>query len=99
MLNSIHVLKERVSNNQFGYKKIKIIFIDGEINDLNSTMYLHAAKNILRFMYRYPNRMLLRVTQRLQAIWFDSIYCFYSYLNVTENARQILNVSMEKYLQ
>jgi hypothetical protein len=69
------------------------------------TMYLSPSKKHFAIMYSYPNRMPLpvneikRIEQRLQDLSFDTIYGFYSYQNVTENARQILNASIKRYLQ
>jgi hypothetical protein len=68
-------------------------------------MYLSLSKKHFAIMYSYPNRMPLpvneikRIEQRLQDLSFDTIYGFYSYQNVTENARQILDASIKRYLQ
>jgi hypothetical protein len=69
------------------------------------TLYLSPSKKHFAIMYSYPNRIPLpvneikRINLRLQAISFDTIYGFYSYQNVTENARQILDASIQKYLE
>lgn len=68
------------------------------------TMYLSPNKKHLAVMYSYPNRVPLslheitRIKNRLEAIPFDTLYGFYSYQNLTEDVKQILKASMERYL-
>lgn len=69
------------------------------------TMYLSPSKKHFAIMYSYPNRIPLplseirRIKQRLNTISFDVIFGFYSYQNLTENAKKILNNSIERYLE
>jgi hypothetical protein len=68
------------------------------------TMYLSPTKKHFAIMYSYPNRIPLpiseikRIKNRFENISFDSIYGFYSYQNLTENAKEILKKSLERYL-
>jgi hypothetical protein len=68
------------------------------------TLYLSPTKKHFAIMYSYPNRIPLplseiqRIKRRFNNIKFDSIYGFYSYQNLTENAREILEKSLERYL-
>jgi glyoxylase-like metal-dependent hydrolase (beta-lactamase superfamily II) len=67
------------------------------------TMYLSPSMKHFAFMYSYPNRIPLpiseikRIEQRLNALRFDSIYGFYGYQNVIENAKSILKTSFGRY--
>jgi hypothetical protein len=69
------------------------------------TVYLSPSKKHFAIMYSYPNRIPLpiseiqRIKRRFDNISFDSIYGFYSYQNLTENAREILKKSLERYLK
>ena len=68
------------------------------------TLYLSPSKRHLAVMYSYPNRIPLpasevkRVKQRLEEIPFDALYGFYSYQNLTENVKEILEKSLQRYL-
>jgi len=68
------------------------------------TMYLSPNLQHFAIMYSYPNRMPLpvseikRIKKRLEVLEFDAVYGFYSYQNLTKNVKQILNNSIEKYL-
>ncbi|MEO5983971.1 MAG: MBL fold metallo-hydrolase [Ferruginibacter sp.] len=68
------------------------------------TMYLSPSKKHFAIMYSYPNRIPLpiseikRIKDRLNSIRFDSIFGFYSYQNLTGNAKEILKQSIERYL-
>jgi len=67
------------------------------------TMYLSPSKKHFAVMYSYPNRMPLpiseikRIKERFEALQFDSIYGFYSYQNLTENVKDIVRTSFERY--
>jgi hypothetical protein len=67
-------------------------------------MYLSPSMKHFAFMYSYPNRIplpiseLKRIEVRLNALNFDSIYGFYSYQNVLGNAKTILKASFERYI-
>jgi hypothetical protein len=67
------------------------------------TMYLSPSMKHFAFMYSYPNRIPLpisemkRIELRLNALRFDSIYGFYGYQNVIGNAKSILKTSFERY--
>ncbi len=69
------------------------------------TMYLSPSKKHFAIMYSYPNRIPLplseirRIKERLHNIEFDSIFGFYSFQNLTENARDILDKSIQRYLE
>ena len=69
------------------------------------TMYLSLSKKHFAIMYSYPNRIPLpiseikRIKNRLTEISFDTVYGFYSYQNVSGNAKDILTASFEKYLR
>lgn len=68
------------------------------------TMYLSPSKNHFAIMYSYPNRIPLplseirRIKERLKNIEFDAIFGFYSFQNLTENAKVILDKSIARYL-
>ncbi|MCZ6573035.1 MAG: MBL fold metallo-hydrolase [Planctomycetota bacterium] len=67
------------------------------------TMNLSPSMKHLAIMYSYPNLMPLpvhevaRVGKRLEAIPFDAVYGFYSYQNLTDNARDVLRESLNRY--
>lgn len=69
------------------------------------TMYLSPTKKHFAIMYSYPNRIplpineIIRIKDRFETISFDTVYGFYSYQNLTENAREIFNKSLETYLK
>jgi glyoxylase-like metal-dependent hydrolase (beta-lactamase superfamily II) len=69
------------------------------------TLYLSPSKKHFAVMYSYPNRIPLplhavdRVRKRFEAIPFDAVYGFYSFQNLTQNARDILNESLNRYLE
>jgi len=54
-------------------------------------------------MYSYPNRIPLpkseikRIKDRLNIICFDTVFGFYSYQNLTCNAKEILQSSFKRY--
>lgn len=68
------------------------------------TLYLSPSMKHFAIMHSYPNRIPLptseisRIKKRLGELEFDAMYGFYSYQNLTENVRQIVNDSLEKYL-
>ena len=68
------------------------------------TFYLSPSMKHLSVMYSYPNRipLPLREVKRIKALFesisFDTLYGFYSYQNLTEDAQQILHDSLERYL-
>lgn len=67
------------------------------------TMYLAPSKKHFAIMYSYPNQIPLplneikRIKGRLERLKFDAVYGFYSYQNLTENTRQILDRSIYRY--
>jgi len=68
------------------------------------TLAIAPSKKHIAVMYSYPNRIPLplqevaRIKKRLEAIAFDALYGFYSDQNLSENVKEILKVSMERYL-
>jgi glyoxylase-like metal-dependent hydrolase (beta-lactamase superfamily II) len=68
------------------------------------TMVISPSRDHIAIQYSYPNRMPLprreaeRISRRLEAIPFDALYSFYKHLTITENMREILKRSMERYL-
>lgn len=69
------------------------------------TMYLSLSKRHFAVMYSYPNQIPLplhevaRIRKRLEAISFDAVYGFFSYQNLTQNVRDILNESLKRYCE
>ena len=67
------------------------------------TMYLSPNKKHFAIMYSYPNRIPLpkseikRIKDRLNIICFDTVFGFYSYQNLTCNAKEILQSSFKRY--
>ena len=68
-------------------------------------MYLSLSKRHFAVMYSYPNQIPLplhevaRIRKRLEAIPFDAVYGFFSYQNLTQNVRDILNESLKRYCE
>lgn len=68
------------------------------------TFYLSPSLKHFAIMYSYPNRIPLpaneirKIKERVKDISFDAVYGFYSYQNLTQNAKQILMNSIERYL-
>jgi len=68
------------------------------------TMVISPSKQHIAIQYSYPNRMPLprheveRISSRLEAIPFDTLYSFYKYLTITKDVREILKRSMARYL-
>jgi hypothetical protein len=66
-------------------------------------MVISPAKKHIAIMYSNPNRMplphneVMRIKQRLEAIPFDTLYSFMRDLNLTEDVKDILKRSMERY--
>ncbi len=69
------------------------------------TLYLSPSKKHFAVMYSYPNKIplplseLKRINKRFESITFDTIYGFYSYQNLSENTKEILKKSLEKYCE
>jgi hypothetical protein len=69
------------------------------------TLYLSPNKKHFAIMYSYPNRMplpiseIVRIKERFAVLSFDSFYGFYSYQNLTQNVREILTKSFDRYLK
>src|SRR5690606_35987802 len=69
------------------------------------TFYISPSKKHFAIMYSYPNRMPLpiaeikRIKQRFGTVNFDAVYGFYSYQNIQEGAKAILDTSIERYLK
>jgi hypothetical protein len=69
------------------------------------TLYLSPSKKHLAVMYSYPNRIPLplyeveRIKKQFENIAFDTLYGFYSYQNLTKNVKEILKMSMDRYLE
>lgn len=69
------------------------------------TLYLSPSKKHFAVMYSYPNRIPLplreveRVKKEFDALPFDSLYGFYSYQNLAENVKQVLDDSFRRYLE
>lgn len=67
------------------------------------TVYISPSMQHMAVMYSYPNRIPLpiheanSVLKKFLEIPFDSIYGFYSYQNILENAGEILRKSLSKY--
>lgn len=70
---------------------------------IGDTMYLSPSMKHFATMRSYPNRIPLplneirRIEKRFDEITFDTIYGFYSYQNVENNAKEIVRSSFEKY--
>ena len=68
------------------------------------TFYLSPSMKHLSVMYSYPNRIPLplhevkRIKELFENIPFDTLYGFYSYQNLTEDAQKILQDSLGRYL-
>jgi hypothetical protein len=68
------------------------------------TVYLSLSKKHYAIMYSYPNRIPLpiseikRIKKRFESLEFDSIYGFFSYQNVIGTARELLETSLNRYL-
>ena len=68
------------------------------------TMVISPSKQHIAIQYSYPNRMPLprhevkRISARLEAIPFDTLYSFYKYLTITKGVKEILKRSMARYL-
>lgn len=69
------------------------------------TLYLSPSMKHFAVMYSYPNRIPLplreveRVKQQFDAVPFDTLYGFYSYQNLTENVKEVLNDSFKRYFE
>jgi hypothetical protein len=44
-----------------------------------------------------PISEIKRIKERFEALQFDSVYGFYSYQNLTENVKDIVRTSFERY--
>jgi hypothetical protein len=70
---------------------------------VGDTLTLSPSHRHIAVMYSYPNRIPLPVTEmarirrRVDKIPFDALYGFYSDQNLTEDVRQILTTSFDKY--
>lgn len=69
------------------------------------TFYISPSKKHFAMMYSYPNRMPLpiaeikRIKERFDTVSFDAVYGFYSYQNVLNNAKAILDSSIARYIR
>lgn len=67
------------------------------------TVYLSLSKKHYSVMYSYPNNIPLpikrvkQIKDRFRNLAFDEIYGFYSYQNITKNARKLLFESLSRY--
>ena len=67
------------------------------------TVYLSLSKKHYSIMYSYPNNIPLpikrikQIKERFASLAFDEIYGFYSYQNITKNARKLLFDSLSRY--
>lgn len=67
------------------------------------TLYISPSLKHTAVMYSYPNRIPLTVWEvakiktRFEELEFDTIYGFYSYQNLLNNAKSILMKSLERY--
>lgn len=68
------------------------------------TFYLSPHLKHLAIMYSYPNRIPLplneihRIKEFMEPIEFDSMFGFYDYQNIYSGAKELLNVSLGRYL-
>lgn len=68
------------------------------------TFYISPNKKHFSFMYSYPNRIPLpitevkRIRERMHRIDFDTIHGFYDYQNIYTDAKKILETSFNKYI-
>jgi hypothetical protein len=68
------------------------------------TLYLAPNMKHLSVMYSYPNRIPLpvkevnRIKELFEALNFDSLYGFWSYQNLNENAKDLMSISLTKYI-
>jgi|SRR5690625_45445 len=66
-------------------------------------LQISLSKKFIAMMYSYPNNIPLplneikRIQLRLEELNFDSLYGAFSHQNLTENVREILNRSLERY--
>jgi hypothetical protein len=108
--NEIEILDNIAVHNIGGHFDGSSVLVIPEMSKLGTmltgdTLYLSPTKKHFAIMYSYPNRIplpikeIVRIKKRFDNISFDSIYGFYSYQNLTENAREILNKSLERYLK
>jgi hypothetical protein len=69
------------------------------------TLVIAPNKKHIAVMYSYPNRMPLphgevrRIKQQMAAIPFDMLFSFMRDLNLAEDAREVFDRSMDRYLQ
>jgi glyoxylase-like metal-dependent hydrolase (beta-lactamase superfamily II) len=67
------------------------------------TVAIAPSKKHIAVMYSYPNRIPLplqevkRIKARFESIPFDTMYGFYGDQNLSENVKEILRISMERY--
>lgn len=68
------------------------------------TFYISPSKQHMAPMYSYPNKIPLplqevgRIRASMEPIMFDSMFGFYDFQNVYENARDILLASLGRYV-
>lgn len=67
------------------------------------TFYVSPSKKHAAVMYSYPNRIPLphsevtRIRELLKLLNFDSLYGFYDYQNIYNNAKTLIDKSLERY--
>ena len=68
------------------------------------TFYISPSKKHAAVMYSYPNRIPLptqevqRIKKQMLNIPFDTMHGFYDYQNIYDNAKQLIESSLEKYI-
>jgi len=68
------------------------------------SFYISPSKKHIAIMYSYPNRIPLpihevqRIKEQMLLLEFDTMYGFYDFQNVYQNAKSILGSSLAKYI-
>jgi glyoxylase-like metal-dependent hydrolase (beta-lactamase superfamily II) len=71
---------------------------------VGDTVYVSPSMKHMAVMFSYPNRIPLpkeevrKVKKRFDKVPFDKLFGFYSYQNVTQNPKSIMEAFMNRYL-
>lgn len=87
------------------FKGSSVLLLPNGVMLCGDTMYLSPSKKHFAMMYSYPNRIplpikeIIRIKKALDDLDFNAVYGFYSYQNLTENVKEILESSFSRYLE